>query len=351
MSEAALDRELQEQPAALGRAIAATRAVAAEVGAELERRPAPFALIAARGSSDNVARYAQYLFGSVVRMPVALAAPSLSARSAPTGPLLTNDGLVIGISQSGRSPDIAGVLTGAGGKDGRTLAITNDPGSPLASEARWVMAIEAGEEQAVPATKTVTSSMAAVAVLAAALSGDASDLRGIDALPGQVAATLDAAVEGVSAFEPLMDAAHLLVVGRGVHLASASETALKVRELSGLVSEAFSPPDLLHGPIAALGGGSVVLAISPEEPSTGKAVAEARARGARAGLLAAADQQTARRLAAGGLPRVTWPASVPALLSAIPATVIGQVLARRWALRAGADLDAPHGLSKVTLSA
>lgn len=120
MTERWLDRELREQPAALGRAIASARALAAEIGAEFGRRPAPFSLIAARGSSDNVARYAQYLFGSVGLLPVALAAPSLSTGGASVGPPRTKDALVVGISQSGRSPDIVGVLAGAGGGDGRT---------------------------------------------------------------------------------------------------------------------------------------------------------------------------------------------------------------------------------------
>jgi glutamine---fructose-6-phosphate transaminase (isomerizing) len=243
------------------------------------------------------------------------------------------------------------VLGGAGGAEGRTLAITNDPGSPLAAAARWVIQLEAGDERAVPATKTVTSSLAAIAALAAALPGAPSDGFDLDALPDQVAATLDAALAGVVAFEPLMDAGHVVSVGRGVHLASAFETALKIRELTGVVGEAFSPPDLMHGPIAAVGNGSVVIAISPAEPSTADAVVEATARGARAGLIAPEDEPVAIRLAADRRPRLTWPASVSALLAPIPATVVGQVIARHWALRVGADLDAPHGLSKVTLTA
>jgi glutamine---fructose-6-phosphate transaminase (isomerizing) len=351
MTEGWFDRELREQPAALERAIASARGVAAEVGGELERSPAPFALVAARGSSDNVARYAQYLFGSILRLPVALAAPSLSAGEAAAGPPRMDGGLVLGISQSGRSPDIVGVLAGAGGADGRTIAITNDPGSPLAAEARWVIGLDAGAERAVPATKTVTSSLSAVAALAAALPGTPKDSFDLGALPDQVAATLDAALAGVAAFEPLMDAAHVVSIGRGVHLASATETALKIRELAGVVGEAFSPPDLMHGPIAAVGKATVVIAIAPAEASTAAAVAEATTRGARGGLVAPEDEPVAIGLAADGRPRLTWPASVSPLLAPIPAIVVGQAIARHWAIRIGADLDAPHGLSKVTLTA
>ena len=344
MSGTFLDRELREQPAALARAIASARDVADEISGELAVHPAPFAVIAARGSSDNVARYAQYLFGSVARLPVALAAPSLSAANTSLGPPLMDAGLVIGISQSGRSPDVVGVLAGAGGAGGRTLAITNDPDSPLARAARWVVALDAGEEHAVPATKTVTSSLAAIAVLGSTLPGAGIDLFDLDALPDQVAASLDAALDSVEEFESLMDATHVVSIGRGVHLSSASETALKVREMTGVVSEAFSPPDLMHGPIAAVGNRTAVIAIGPAEPSTAAAVDETSARGARVGLLAPAEAQTDE------LPRLTWPASVPALLAPIPATVLGQVIARRWAIRVGGDLDRPHGLSKITLT-
>jgi glucosamine--fructose-6-phosphate aminotransferase (isomerizing) len=243
------------------------------------------------------------------------------------------------------------VLAGAGGGAGRTLAITNDPASPLAGAARWVIQLDAGEERAVPATKSVTSSLAAIAALAAALPGAPKNLLDLDALPSEVAATLDAALAGVAVFEPLMDAAHVLSVGRGVHLASAGETSLKVRELTGVVCEAFSPPDLMHGPIAAVGKDSLVIAIAPAEPSTGRAVAEATARGARSALMAPEDEPLPGRLGVDGLPLLRWPASVSPLLAPIPATVVGQVIARHWAIRVGADLDAPHGLSKVTLTA
>jgi glucosamine--fructose-6-phosphate aminotransferase (isomerizing) len=262
-------------------------------------------------------------------------------------PLDVDHGLVVGISQSGRSPDIVGVLAGAGGRSGRTLAITNDPESPLAGEARWVIPLDAGDERAVPATKTVTSSMAAVAALAAALPGASGTLVDLDALPSQVAATLDAALAGVDDFEPLMDAGHVISLGRGVHLASATETALKLRELTGMICEAFSPPDLMHGPIAAVGRRSVVIAIRPEEESTAGAVTAAGARGARVALVGPEGAPHG----ADDRPRLTWPASVAPLLAPIPATVVGQVIARRWAINLGVDLDSPHGLSKVTLTA
>ena len=87
------------------------------------------AFIAARGTSDNAARYASYLWGAMNQLPVTLATPSLfSLYQQP--PRLRN-ALVIGISQSGQSPDIVNVLAEGKRQGQPTLAITNEPDSPL----------------------------------------------------------------------------------------------------------------------------------------------------------------------------------------------------------------------------
>ncbi len=147
---AILQAEINEQPAALERFLAAEGETAARLAREIARRGITYLLIAARGSSDNAARYAQYLFGAGNRLPVALAAPSLYTLYA--APPRMEGALVIGISQSGRSPDIVSVIE-AGRAQGRpTLAITNDPASPLARAAEWVLPLAVGEERAVAAT-------------------------------------------------------------------------------------------------------------------------------------------------------------------------------------------------------
>ncbi len=135
-------------------------------------------VIAARGTSDNAARYAQYLFGAHNQLQVALATPSLFTFYN-TYPDLS-DALVIGISQSGRSPDIISVIE-AGRKSGCvTLSITNDPDSPLARNSDHVIPICAGVEKAVAATKTYTSSLTALALFSSILSGNKNHLSQLD---------------------------------------------------------------------------------------------------------------------------------------------------------------------------
>ncbi len=156
------EAEILEQPEVVARVLAdADGAIAA--AADAIRRAAPsFAVIAARGTSDNAARYAQHVLGRLYGLPVALASPSLHTIY---GAHVRYAGAVaIGISQSGASPDVVAVLAAAREQGCVTVALTNDPGSPLAAAATHVIPLQAGVEASVAATKTYTASLAAVAV-------------------------------------------------------------------------------------------------------------------------------------------------------------------------------------------
>ena len=162
-----VETEIREQPDVLERLLREGRGRAEEIAARIRERAPRYVVIAARGSSDNAARYAQYLFGAHNRLPVCLATPSLYTLYE-AGPSL-GGALVIGVSQSGRSPDIVSVLE-AGRRDGSlTVAITNEPDSPLARAAEHVLPLGAGPERAVAATKTYSASLGALAMLSAAL--------------------------------------------------------------------------------------------------------------------------------------------------------------------------------------
>src|SRR5947209_13056241 len=152
-----LETELREQPAALARLLDQQGARAAEVAAAFRRDDVRYVLIASRGSSSNVARYAQYLLGRANRVPVMFATPSLYTIYGQ--PPRLDGALVIGISQSGASPDVVAVLAEAREQGRPTLALTNDVSSPLAQTAEAVLQLEAGREQAVAATKTYVNSL------------------------------------------------------------------------------------------------------------------------------------------------------------------------------------------------
>jgi glutamine---fructose-6-phosphate transaminase (isomerizing) len=330
--------EIAEQPAVLARLLDAAGDAIDSLAGGLRDQPPRFVLIAARGSSDNVARYAQHVLGHICRMPVALATPSLHTLYG-TPPRL-DGALAIGISQSGASPDVTAVIEDAAQQGQVTVAITNDPRSPLARASRHVIELGTGEERSVAATKTYTASLAAIAALVA--SGDRTLTAQVERLPAALAAQLVLTDDASGAVQAGAEWARLTVVGRGAHYATAFEAALKVRELAGIVAEAYSPADLLHGPIATVGPGQPLLAIAPAGPtetSMRELIDAARARGAH---VAAIGHDATLGEPFLGL------VDVPEWLGPVVAIVPAQLLAVGLAQRRGVDVDAPFGLSKIT---
>ena len=162
--------ELLQQPATISSLIEEQSAEVERIAAAIRERAIRWVYLAARGSSDYAGLYAKYLWGAFNHLPMALAAPSLFSvyRSPPN----IADALVIGISQSGQSPDIVSVMTEGRRQGALTLAITNDPTSPLAGESELVIDLMAGPERSVAATKSYTAQLVAVAMLSASLAED-----------------------------------------------------------------------------------------------------------------------------------------------------------------------------------
>src|SRR5262249_30760868 len=319
-----LEQELREQPDALARLLDRQAANAGELGALLNRDDVKYILIASRGSSSNAARYAQYLLGRANRVPVAFATPSLYTLY--EQPPRLDGALVIGISQSGESPDVRAVIEHAQRQGRPTIAIPNRPGSPLASIASAVLPLEAGDELAVAATKTFLNSIAAIALLFAASTQDERALRELEAMPGKVADQLTLSFADALGLE-LDGIRGGTVVARGINYGTSFEIALKIRELSGLLFEAWSAADLMHGPVAAIGKGWPVVAIAPSGPTLASMTSAIRAladRGAR--VLAIADTDGA--LGSGVTPLRLVP-DVPEGLSPLTTAVPGQPAAVR----------------------
>jgi len=341
-----LESELREQPEALARLLERQLDRARETGELFRRGDVDYVLIASRGSSSNAARYAQYLLGRAHRVPVAFATPSLYTLYGQ--PPRLGGALVIGISQSGESPDVKSVVDEARRQGRPTIAITNEPASPLGRAAEAVLALEAGEERAVAATKTYLNSLGALALLFATSTRDDDALAELTRTPEAVARQLERSFADVGALDELDPIAGGTVIARGVAFGTAYEIALKVRELSGLLFEAYSAADLMHGPVAAVAPGWPVVAVAPSGPahaSMAEAIDAVAARGAR--LVAVSDD--ARTLARAELP-LPLVAGVPEWLSPLTAVVPGQLLALRIATLRGGDLDRPGGLSKITLT-
>ena len=329
--------EIREQPEAVARLLDREAGRAQTFARALSRRDLRFVLIAARGSSDNAARYAQYAFGLACRLPVALAAPSLSTIYG--RPPRVKDALVIGISQSGRSPDVVEVIAAARRSGAATLALVNDPASPLARAAAEVIPLHAGVERSVAATKTYTTELAAVALVALELGRRRADLSALAGAPEAMARTLSLEEAAAEAARPFAAATRAAVLARGVNFPTAHEIALKLKETCLLPAEPFSSADFLHGPIAVAGPGFPALLVSPP------GAAAARELGGLARKLGARGSHVLS-IGPKGSP-LPLPA-LPEILSPLAAIVPGQLLALALALSRGLDPDRPRGLRKVT---
>jgi glucosamine--fructose-6-phosphate aminotransferase (isomerizing) len=333
-----LRQELGEQAEAIERLVAANRHVMGDVAALVDDSVG-HAVMAARGTSDNAARYAQYVWGARNAMTVGLATPSLFGAYA-SPPSLAGS-LVAGISQSGQSPDLVAVVA-EGRRQGRpTLAVTNDPTSPLAKAADQVVDLAAGPERAVAATKTYTAELAAVALCSLAMAGD--DPAALDPLPGAIAEVLAAEQQIAAAVGPLVDADRCVVVGRGYHYATVHEWALKLQELTYILAQPYSAADFQHGPTAVVDEGFPVLVVASSGPlfdPVAELAAGLRDRGAV--VIAICDRSDGP---ADELVRIP---SVDEWLAPIVAAPALQLFSYHLTIARGADPEAPRGLTKVT---
>ena len=265
MNDSRLQQEILEQPTALQRLLDEGRASVQAAAAAIRAFDPAFVTIAARGSSDNAARYAQYLFGAQNRLPVGLATPSLYSVYA--SPPRLQRSLVIGISQSGQSPDIVAVLRAGREQHALTIAITNDGESPLAQVADHCILLHCGPERSVAATKTYTSSLLAIALLGAELAQAQERLDLLTRIPQHVRALCERGEEFSAAGAAQRDMQSCVVLSRGYNYATAFEIALKLKELCYVLAEPWSSADFQHGPVALVEQGFALLAIVPPGPA------------------------------------------------------------------------------------
>ncbi len=340
-----LIKEIAEQPQVLARLWQEEGERVKAVAAAIRQFDPRFVMMAARGTSDNAARYGQYLFGSFNRLSVALATPSLfSLYHAPPS---LRSALVVGISQSGQSPDIVAVLAEARRQGALTLALTNDPTSPLADQADHIIPLHAGAERSVAATKTYTAQLYALAMLSAAWAEDAARQQELGRFPEAMTQVTEARGP-IQAAERYRYMEACVVIGRGFNYATAFELALKLKELTYILAEPYSPADFLHGPVALVEHGFPVIAIAPDGlvfPEMLRFLKQLREREAE--LVVISEREEVLRLAHTPLP---LPSGVPEWLSPIAAIVPGQVFAVGLTLAKGYDPDHPRGLRKVTLT-
>jgi glucosamine--fructose-6-phosphate aminotransferase (isomerizing) len=339
-----LYQEIHQQPDVLSRLLQRERPSAQALANAIRQRDISHVVIAARGTSDNAGRYAQYVLGAHNGLQIALSTPSLFTIY--QRPIQFKNALVLGISQSGKSPDIVAVLAEAKRQNQLTAVITNNPNSDLAQVGDFVIDLGAGEEKSVAATKTYTAELMAIALLSALLSGDAEHLAQLETIPAAAAdiLTLQDVIAQIAPRYRYMTRS--VVIGRGFNYATAYELALKVKELTYTIAEPYSSADFLHGPLALIESGFPVIVLAPG----GKMLPEMRQltdslNERQAEVIAFSDDQTILEKADIAVPLT---AVVPEWLSPITTIIPGQIFALILAHLRHYNVDRPRAIQKVT---
>jgi glucosamine--fructose-6-phosphate aminotransferase (isomerizing) len=340
-----LHSEIFEQPERLASLLGNQKQTVLEIARAIQSRNVQYAFLAARGTSDNAGRYANYLWGAHNGLPLALATPSLFTYY--QSPPRLQGALVIGVSQSGQSPDIVSVVEEGRRQGCLTLAITNETDSPLANAADLVLDVQAGAEKAVAATKTYTSELMAIAMISAALNNSEerwNELASVSRWAEQ-ALVLDQEIAQMAQRYRYMS--QCVVLGRGFNYATAFEWALKLKELTYMIADPYSSADFQHGPIAMVEGGFPILAVAPSgkvQDSMRDMLARLR-RDKEAELVVISD--TADVLALAQSP-IRLPPQVPEWLSPLVSILPAQLFACHLTEVKGYDAEAPRSITKVT---
>ena len=340
-----LQSEIHEQPERIASLLESQRKTIERIAAEIRKRDIQYVFLAARGTSDNAGRYANYLWGARNRLPLALATPSLFTYYGQ--PPSLRGALVVGISQSGQSPDIVGVLEEGRRQGCPTLAITNEPDSPLADASDFLIDIQAGPERAVAATKTYTAELTAVAMISAALDGDAKPWKELGNVPRWMKFSIKQGrlVEEVVQRYRYID--RTVVIGRGFNYSTAFDLALKLKELTYIIAEPYSSADFLHGPIAMVERGFPVMAVAPKGKVFASMLSALGKLRRELGAELVVISNDKRALSLAQVP-MEIPADVPEWLSPLVSILPAQLFAYHLTRAKGFDTESPRGLRKVT---
>lgn len=338
MTQSHMAREVAEIPEAAARFLDRSRDALAQTAAALRDRDPALVATVARGSSDHAASYLKYAIELQAGLPVASIGPSIA--SIYRRPMRLTNAACIGISQSGRSPDIVEMMRAAGKGGALSIAITNHADSPMAEASAHCLALAAGEEKSVAATKTFVNSVLAGLALVSEWQQDDDLRRAVADLPQALERAV--ALDWSPLAARLTRASQAYVLGRGPGFAIAAEAALKMKETSGIHAEAYSAAEVLHGPAAIVQAQFPVLVLGVEDAALPQVVETAErmaAQGADVFLTGAEARGATRLPSVAGL----HPLVAPLVLIASYYAFVEQLARRR-----GFDPDTPPHLRKVT---
>lgn len=337
-------QEALQGPAVAAALLQAEAAALAELGERFRLVPPQSMLTVARGSSDHAAHYMAYLV--MTRLGRLVTSLPMSVVTLHHASLQCHGLASFGFSQSGQSPDLVAPTAYFSAHGARTVALVNDAASPLAQASQHVVALHAGAERSVAATKSFMAQMVAGAALVSAWERDPAFAAALQALPDALQAATRC--DWSAALPALAGAQRMYVIARGTGLPVALEAALKFKEVCGIQAEAFSGAELRHGPMALVEQGFPMLVLAPAGPAQAGLLALAedmRQRGAQ--VLVAAPPGTAGM---SGTPGSNLPLVSTGHVDLDPVAVVQSFypFVEALARARGLDPDHPRHLSKVT---
>jgi len=343
MPKSVLFSEISEQPKTIEKFLSSESKHVERICKEISGK-FDYILIAARGTSDNAARYAQYVFGIQNRIQIALATPSLFTIY--NTPPNLKGAFVIGISQSGESPDIVSVIQEAHRQNCPTLAITNFENSPLAKFSDFTFLLNAEPEKAIAATKTYTSSLCSLALLSASLRKNKDCIRQLDEMPRIMQRTIELQSQVLSEIQRYRYVEQCTVIGRGYNYSTAFEIALKIKELNQIITEPYSSADFRHGPIAMIHKGTPIFVVAPKDQMSSDIFDLILQLEEKGGEIIVISNEKA--ILEKGKLSFPIPSNIPDWLIPMAAVIPGQLFAMQLAIEKGLDPDNPQGITKVT---
>jgi glucosamine--fructose-6-phosphate aminotransferase (isomerizing) len=331
--------EIGETPSAVARLVSQQSDTIRALGKRFRTLDPSVIVTCARGSSDHATAYFKYLSEILLGVPVASIGPSVA--SLYNAPLKLRNAVVISVSQSGQSPDIVALQAAARQAGAFSVAVVNQTGSPLAATADAVIALHAGTETSVAATKSCIASAVALAALVAEWRDDAALRDAVAHLPEAFEATLTRRWDTAL---PVFEAARsAYLIGRGPAFPVAAEAALKLKETCVLHAEAFSGAEVMHGPLQLLQDGFPVIAFSQPDQSRDAMRTSIDKLRALKGRVFAVTADTA-----GGADHLAVGATGHPALDPLAMLLSFYAFAEKLARARGHDPDRPSRLRKVT---
>lgn len=342
-----LEREIREQPSVLSSVISNNESVAEKIVAAAKEKGICGIYFAARGTSDHACIYGQYIFGILAGLPCTLGTPSVFTKY--NSHVDLSKYLVIGVSQSGKAEDVLEVLKSAKSDGAVTVAITNDTSSPMAGEAEYHLYCGAGPEVSIAATKTFTSQMMLLALLAAKWSCNEQFLNDLKAVPAKVNElidSLDTKLEELAVKCENIPGA--VILGRGVSYSIALEGALKMLETNKIKMKGYPISDFHHGPIAQLHEGDMTFVIAPKGVTFDDAIEITnKLKNVKSDIIFITDDASA---VPDGVTEVVVPDTGSEFTSAFVTVLVFQILACKLTILRGIDPDKAGVINKITIT-